>query len=81
MNPVNNAPLLNIGLLGMQRALQDAQRNAGKVAAAVRLETRRPVELAEPLVGLMQNRRQAQAAAQVIKTADETLGTLIDTMA
>lgn len=78
---INNAPILNIGLSGMQRAMQDAQRNAGKIASAVRLETPRPVELAEPVVGLMQNSQQARAATQVIKTADDTIGTLLDVMA
>ncbi|MFQ5487588.1 MAG: flagellar biosynthesis protein FlgE [Gammaproteobacteria bacterium] len=78
---MSTIPTLNIGLLGMQRAMNDAQRNAGKIAAAVRNETQRPVELATPMVGLMLDRQQAQASAQVIKTADEMIGTIIDIMA
>jgi len=78
---MSTIPLLNIGLLGMQRAMNDALRNSGKIAAAVRYETQRPVELATPMVGLMRDRQQAQAAAQVIKTADEMMGTIIDIMA
>ena len=37
--------------------------------------------MAESLVGLMQGRNEVQASARVVETADEVLGTLIDTRA
>ena len=39
------------------------------------------VDLAENLVGLTQGRNEVQASARVVETADEVLGTLIDTRA
>jgi len=38
-------------------------------------------DMAESLVGLMQGRNEVQASARVVETADEVLGTLIDTRA
>lgn len=38
-------------------------------------------DLAESLVGLTQGRNEVQASARVVETADEVLGTLIDTRA
>jgi hypothetical protein len=43
-------------------------------------EQTRP-DLAESLVALRQGQNEAQAGAKVVKTADEVLGTLIDTTA
>jgi hypothetical protein len=40
-----------------------------------------PADLAESLVGLAQGRNEVQASARVVETADEVLGTLIDTRA
>lgn len=38
-------------------------------------------DLASSLVGLAQGRNEVQASARVVETADEVLGTLIDTRA
>lgn len=38
-------------------------------------------DLAQSLVGLTQGRNEVQASARVVETADEVLGTLIDTRA
>lgn len=43
-------------------------------------EQSRP-DLAESLVALRQGQNEAEAGAKVVKTADEVLGTLIDTSA
>ncbi|NMZ67325.1 hypothetical protein SAMN05216370_3613 [Pseudomonas peli] len=43
-------------------------------------EQSRP-DLAESLVALRQGQNEAEAGAKVVKTADEVLGTLIDTTA
>lgn len=43
-------------------------------------EQTRP-DLAESLVALRQGQNEAEAGAKVVKTADEVLGTLIDTTA
>ena len=49
-------------------------------AAPSSAEQSRP-DLAESLVALRQGQNEAEAGAKVVKTADEVLGTLIDTSA
>lgn len=50
-------------------------------AATVRVESNRPVNLVDNLVALQQAQREVEAGAAIIDTADEVLGTLIDTHA
>ncbi len=68
----------NIGLAGLQRAQADARQNAAKIVRAGLSGTNSVMELTTPMVKLLSNRIQAQAAAKVIKTADEMLGTVLD---
>ena len=86
MNAIHSTgPILPLGVQALQRALQDAQRQARKLEAATRLESRRPVEpmeeMSEAAVGLLQARQQAQAGARLIATADDLMGTLLDVRA
>lgn len=50
-------------------------------ASAARDPADNPVDLADSLVSLSQGRNEVQASARVVETADEVLGTLIDTRA
>ena len=69
--PVNAAA---VGTIPLQPA-------TGQPAASTRVDSNRPVNLVDSLVELQQAQREVEAGAAVIDTADEVLGTLIDTRA
>ncbi|MEW5757791.1 MAG: flagellar biosynthesis protein FlgE [Pseudomonadota bacterium] len=83
---------LGSGLAGIQTGLKRLREDAHDIATANIKErphdaggpTDTPpaghdlTDLARPLVGLIEDRTQVAVSAQVIKTADEVLGTLID---
>ena len=71
---------LSYALAGVQRGLTGLAENAQTIASA---NTRDPqlAELNTALVASLQNQAQVEAAAAVIKTVDNVLGTLIDTTA
>lgn len=81
----------NAGLSGIQAGQRRVEQAAGEVASAAgapvqpspaqQVEPANPSDLAESLVGLTQGRNEVQASARVVETADEVLGTLIDTRA
>lgn len=52
-----------------------------RVEPSPQSQTNTQADLAESLVGLLQGRNEVQASARVVETADEVLGTLIDTRA
>lgn len=83
------------GLSGIQAGQRRVEQAAGEIASNT-LPTQAPArqvepspqsqastqaDMAESLVGLMQGRNEVQASARVVETADEVLGTLIDTRA
>lgn len=57
------------------------QPATGQPAATVQVDSNRPVNLVDSLVDLQQAQREVEAGAAMIDTADEVLGTLIDTHA
>ena len=57
------------------------QPATGQPAASTRVDSNRPVNLVDSMVALQQAQREVEAGAAVIDTADEMLGTLIDTHA
>ncbi len=85
------------GLSGIQAGQRRVEQAAGEIAsntlpaqqptAAQSVEPSTQVrgasepDLAQSLVGLTQGRNEVQASARVVETADEVLGTLIDTRA
>jgi hypothetical protein len=58
---------------GLQRNSETVARNSGHLAEGGTLET--------ALVESLSYQHQAEASVQVVKTADETVGTLLDTRA
>ncbi|MBK1618394.1 hypothetical protein CKO42_08070 [Lamprobacter modestohalophilus] len=71
------------GLLGLQRGFQTVSHAAGNIArhtSDFEANGARGAEadLAQELVSQRIGQRQTEASAQVVKAADETLGTLID---
>jgi flagellar hook-associated protein FlgK len=78
MNIIN---ALSTGILGIQRGLAQAQQSASTIASTDSMTSDHAVDLAEPMVNLMQARNQVEASARVVETIDEMLGTVIDVMA
>ncbi len=70
-----------LGLAGVQKGLQGARENAAQIASAEQMSSSSPTSVVEPLIGLKQAEMQVAVSAQVIKTADEMIGTLIDELA
>ncbi len=76
---INNA--LNVGIQGIQDGMQGIEGAARKIARGGVDGPRGSAEgssLIEPIIDLKLYERSVEASAQVVKTADETLGTLLD---
>ena len=80
---INNT--LAVGIQGIQDGMVGMENAARKIArggADGPLGTAEGAgSLVEPIVDLKIYERSVEASAQVVKTADETLGTLLDIMA
>ncbi|MFL1456130.1 flagellar basal body rod C-terminal domain-containing protein [Marinobacter sp. GN3S48] len=77
---INNA--LGIGIQGIQDGMAGMENAARKIARGGADGPQGTAEgagsLVEPIVELNLYERSVEASAQVVKTADETLGTLLD---
>ena len=69
---------LGNALYGIKKGLTEIDKNAAKVAGADTLNSPNAVDIAQPLVELQVNKLQVEASAKVMKSVDETLGSLID---
>ncbi|GBO87068.1 MULTISPECIES: flagellar basal body rod C-terminal domain-containing protein [Pseudomonadota] len=80
---INNT--LAVGIQGIQDGMVGMENAARKIARAGADGPQGTAEgagsLVEPIVDLKIYERSVEASAQVVKTADETLGTLLDIMA
>ena len=65
---------------GIQRGLQGLNKNAAEIASAKRMDGD-GADDTQPMVEMMENRQQVEASAKVLKTVDETLGSLLDVKA
>jgi flagellar basal body rod protein FlgG len=76
---------LSIGLQGVQDGIAGMENAARKIARGGVDGPQGTAEgagnLIEPMVELKVYERSVEASAQVVKSADETLGTLLDIMA
>ena len=72
---------LSHAISGIQRGLDNARQHAGEIASADQLGAGSPDSLAGPLVGLIQDRLQVSASVQVLKAADDMIGSLFDAKA
>jgi flagellar hook protein FlgE len=72
---------INSALLGIQRGLAGAKKNAAEIASSEQMDSDSTSDLAKPMVELLENKLQVQASAKVVKTLDETLGSLLDVKA
>ncbi len=80
---INNT--LAVGIQGIQDGMVGMENAARKIARAGADGPQGTAEgagsLVEPIVDLKIYERSVEASAEVVKTADETLGTLLDIMA
>ncbi|KAA1176320.1 flagellar biosynthesis protein FlgE [Marinobacter salinexigens] len=80
---INNT--LGIGIQGMQDGMAGMENAARKIARGgvdgPQGSSDGAGGLVEPIVELKVYERSVEASAQVVKAADETLGTLLDIMA
>ncbi len=80
---INNT--LGIGIQGIQDGIQGMDNAARRIARGgvdgPQGTANGSGGLLEPIVDLKLYERSVEASAQVVKTADETLGTLLDIMA
>lgn len=74
-----NSSVLSSGIQGLQAGIGRANQAAGQIARAG--TSADGGDLATSLVDLKSSEQQVSASAKVIKTADDMLGTLIDTLA
>lgn len=77
--PITSA--LNNALHGIQKGLADMDRTAGRIAGGEAFKGQDAADLAQSMVALQENRRQVELSAKVMKSVDDTLGTLLDVTA
>jgi hypothetical protein len=71
---------LQSALSGIQTSYGGLEKSAREIASATD-ERSESIELVEPLVHALEEQRALEASANVLRRADEALGTLIDTFA
>jgi len=74
---------MDSGITGINRGMQSFTQNAKQIASATTPTPEKDATgaLEKPLVGMISDEKQVAASSKVIKTADEMIGTLLDTMA
>lgn len=72
--------ILNSGIQGVQSATQGIERVAKDIVRSGTDGAAGQNNVVESIVDLQLYERSVQASAQIVKTADEVLGTILDTM-
>ena len=79
---MNVSSVLQTGLQGIQNANQGVEKAAKEIVRSGTVDgPSGSNNVVEPIVDLKLYERSIEASAQVVKTADEILGSLLDTMA
>ena len=68
-------------LQGIQKGLAGIDKNAAQIASADNFNSPNPVNSAQALVELQNNRMQVEVSAKVMKSVDEAIGSLLDVVA
>ena len=77
---VNNA--IDSGLAGIRQGIEGVDKAAADIVRAGTVDGAEGAnDVIEPIIELRLYQRSVEASAQVVRTADEVLGTLLDTMA
>lgn len=69
---------MNSGINGIQQGFSNLRQNAHEIASANGNQTQ---NIEKPLTNLSQDRNQVAASVEVVKAADEMIGSLLDVMA
>lgn len=77
---MNVNSILQTGIQGVQSATQGVERAAKEIVRSGTDGAAGQNNVVEPIVDLKLYERSVQASAQVVKTADEVLGSILDTM-
>ncbi|MCX4193241.1 hypothetical protein [Methylophaga sp. OBS1] len=72
---MNSISAFQSGIAGIQNGIYGASQNANQIARADQLSTE---QLTQALVQLDANKRQVEAAAKVVETSNEMIGSLLD---
>jgi len=72
---------IQTGLQGVQQGIDGVDRAATDIVRTGTVDSVEGGEVVEPIIELRLYERSVQASAQVVRTADEVLGTLLDTLA
>ncbi len=72
--------ILQSGIQGVQTATQGVERAAKDIVRSGADGAAGQNKVVESIVDLQLYERSVQASAQIVKTADEVLGTILDTM-
>lgn len=77
---MNIGSVVNQGLIGMQRSQTEMARSSLQIAEAGTTQRNNPEknDLVEPLLNLEIQSHIFEASAKVVKTANETIGTLLN---
>lgn len=75
------SPTSGNALNGINRGLEGLRQNAAEIAGANKTRTDSPSDLAEPLVGTLQNTSQVEASVKVLSAENRIIGTLLDVVA
>ena len=79
---MNVNSVLNTGLHGIQKGFEGVEKAATEIVrAGVDGPAGSNADVVEPMIDLKLYERSVEASAQVVKPADEVLGTLLDTLA
>tara|TARA_B110000879_G_scaffold180683_1_gene237489 strand:- start:1490 stop:1717 length:228 start_codon:yes stop_codon:yes gene_type:complete len=71
---INNS-LLQVGASAMQAGIQQASQAAAEITGVA---NNNDASLSDSVVALLQAENQVKASAQVVKTADQLMGSMID---
>ncbi len=65
-------------MLGIQRGMEGAKKNAAEIASAEQFNSDSPVSMAESMVELKQNALQVKASAKALEIVMDAVGSIID---
>ena len=77
---MNIGSVLNTGIQGVQAGVRGMEQSAQEIVKAGSGESATG-DFIEPIIDLKLYEHSVEASTKVIKTADEMIGTLLDTMA
>lgn len=72
---MNSISAFQSGIAGIQNGIYGASQNANQIARADQLSSE---QLTQALVQLDASKRQVEAAAKVVETSNEMIGSLLD---